>query len=49
MIERKELAHYENLGRGRGYHHNRIDVDVVVADTADVNEDPMALYLVYYD
>jgi hypothetical protein len=27
-----------------GDYQNRVDVDVVVANTADVNDDPVALY-----
>jgi hypothetical protein len=34
---------------GHGYYHNRVDVNALVAVTADVNKDPMALYLWYYD
>jgi hypothetical protein len=34
---------------GHGYYHDRIDVDALAASTADVDEDPMALYLRYYD
>jgi hypothetical protein len=34
---------------GRGYHHDRVDVDVLVVGTADVNEDPVALYFGYYN
>jgi hypothetical protein len=33
----------------RDCHHNRVDVDALAACTADVNEDPVALYLRYYD
>jgi hypothetical protein len=32
-----------------GYHHNRIDADALAAGTADVDEDPLALYLGYYN
>jgi hypothetical protein len=31
----------------RGDHHNHVDVDVVAADTAKVDENPVALYLGY--
>jgi hypothetical protein len=34
---------------GRGQHHNHVDVDVLDAGTMDVDDDPMALYLGYYD
>jgi hypothetical protein len=30
-----------------GCHHDRVDVDALAADTVDVNEGPMALYLGY--
>jgi hypothetical protein len=33
----------------RGYHHDRLDFDTLVAGIAGVDEDPMALYLRYYD
>jgi hypothetical protein len=29
--------------------HDHVDVDVVAAGTAEVNEDPVALYFGYYD
>jgi hypothetical protein len=32
---------------GRGYHYDRVDVDDLAIDTADVNDDLMALYLGY--
>jgi hypothetical protein len=35
--------------RGRGNHHDHIDLDVSDAGTVDVDEDPVALYLGYYD
>jgi hypothetical protein len=31
-----------------GDHDNRVDDDVVVAGTVEVDEDPVALYLGYY-
>jgi hypothetical protein len=34
---------------GCGYHHDCVDVDALVAVTTDVNEDPVALFLGYYD
>jgi hypothetical protein len=34
---------------GCGYHHNRVDDIPVVADTLEVNDDPVAHYLGYYD
>jgi len=30
---------------GRGYHHDHVDVDALTATTADVDENPVALYL----
>jgi hypothetical protein len=33
----------------RDYNHDHVDVDSLVAGTADVDEDPVALYLGYYD
>jgi len=33
----------------RGNHHDRIDVNVLDAGVADVDEDHVALYLEYYD
>jgi len=33
----------------RGYHHDCIDVDVLVVGTADINEVPVASYLSCYD
>jgi len=33
----------------RGYHHNRADIDTLVAGTTNVDEDPMALYLGCYN
>jgi hypothetical protein len=33
----------------RDYHHDRLDADALVAGTADVDEDPVAMYLGYYD
>jgi hypothetical protein len=33
---------------GRGYHHDCVDVDTLAAGTADVDDDPVALYLGYY-
>jgi hypothetical protein len=32
-----------------GDHHDHVDVDVVGASTVEVDEDPVALYLGYYD
>jgi len=32
-----------------GYHHDCVDVDALAAGTVDVDEDPVALYLGYYD
>lgn len=34
---------------GRGYHHDHVDVDALTATTADVDENPVALYLRDYD
>jgi hypothetical protein len=34
---------------GRGYHHDRVNVNALAAGTADVDEDLVALYLGYYD
>jgi hypothetical protein len=31
----------------RGYHHDRVDVDALATGTADVDDDPMAMYLGY--
>jgi hypothetical protein len=33
----------------RGYHYNRVDADDLAAGTTDVDEDPVTLYLGYYD
>jgi hypothetical protein len=33
----------------RGYHHDRVDVDALAAGIAELDEDPMALCLGYYD
>jgi hypothetical protein len=33
----------------RGYHHGRVDADALATGITDVNEDPVALYLGYYD
>jgi hypothetical protein len=33
----------------RSYHHNHVNVDALAADTANVDDDTMALYLGYYD
>jgi hypothetical protein len=33
----------------RGYYHDRVDVDVLAASTADVDDDLVALYWGYYD
>jgi hypothetical protein len=32
-----------------GYHHNRIDAILLAASTPEVDDDPVALYLGYYD
>jgi hypothetical protein len=32
-----------------GYYHDRVDADVVAPGTTNVDEDPVALYLGYYD
>jgi uncharacterized membrane protein len=32
-----------------GYHNDPVNINGLVAGTADVNEDPVALYLGYYD
>lgn len=32
---------------GRGSHHDRMDADAYAAGTADVDDDPVALYLGY--
>jgi hypothetical protein len=34
---------------GRGYHHDHVDVDALATGTADVDKDPVALYLGYCD
>jgi hypothetical protein len=34
---------------GCGYHHNRIDAIPLAASTLDMDDDPVALYLGYYD
>jgi hypothetical protein len=34
---------------GHGYHHNCVDTATLAAGTADVDEDPVALYLEYYE
>jgi hypothetical protein len=34
---------------GCGYYHDRVDDDVLAAGTAGVDDDPVALYLRYYD
>jgi hypothetical protein len=34
---------------GCGYHHNRIDATPLVTSTLDVDDDPMVLYLGYYE
>jgi hypothetical protein len=40
-----ELVHsYFHLYE-RGYHHDGVDVDALAAATADVDDDPVALYL----
>jgi hypothetical protein len=31
----------------RGYYHDRVDVDALAAGTADVDEEPVTLYLGY--
>jgi hypothetical protein len=33
----------------RSYHHDRVDIVALAIGTAYVDEDPMALYLGYYD
>jgi hypothetical protein len=33
----------------RGYYHDRVDVDVLAASTADGDDDLVALYWGYYD
>jgi len=52
-VEIKELAHCENpmyfILCERSYHHNHVNVDALAADTANVDDDTMALYLGYYD
>jgi hypothetical protein len=32
-----------------GYHHNRIDATPLAASTPEVDDDPVALYLGYYN
>jgi hypothetical protein len=32
-----------------GYHHNRVDEVPLVAGTPNMDDDPVALYLGYYD
>jgi hypothetical protein len=34
---------------GCGYQHNRVDDILVIADTPEVDDDPVAYYLDYYD
>jgi hypothetical protein len=34
---------------GCGYHHNRVDDIPVIAGTREVDDDPVAYYLGYYD
>jgi hypothetical protein len=34
---------------GRGYHHKGVDVDALAAGTTNVDDDPVALYLGYYN
>jgi len=34
---------------GCGYHHNHIDATPLAAGTFEVDDDPVALYLGYYD
>jgi len=34
---------------GYGYHHNRIDATPLAAGTPEVDDDPVAQYLGYYD
>jgi hypothetical protein len=34
---------------GRGYHHDRVDDEVLAASIADIDDDPVALYLGYND
>jgi hypothetical protein len=34
---------------GRGYHNDRVNVDALAAGTTNVDDDPVALYLGYYD
>jgi hypothetical protein len=31
------------------YHHDHVDVDALAVGTADVDQNPIALYLGYYD
>jgi hypothetical protein len=33
----------------RGYYHDRVDADALATGTADVDDDPMAMYLGYND
>jgi hypothetical protein len=32
-----------------GYHHDCVDVDTLDVDTTDVDDEPVSLYLGYYD
>jgi hypothetical protein len=34
---------------GCGYHNDHVDVDALAVDTVDVHDDPVPLYLGYYD
>ncbi len=34
---------------GRGYHNDRVNVDALAAGIVDVDDNPMTLYLGYYD
>lgn len=34
---------------GHGYHHDGVDIDALAAGTADVDDDPVVLYLGYYN
>jgi hypothetical protein len=33
----------------RGYHHNHVDSVIMITSTAEADDDPVTLYLGYYD
>jgi hypothetical protein len=44
----RDISVYFHL-YGCGYHHNRVDVIPLPASTPEVDDDPVVLYLGYYD